>query len=117
MYESFKNDISFEIDIIDGVQFNFKLDDIQKLLKVDDLKLFKKYLYYLNNFRVNNFYIENYDDAIEKFKIEITPEEKILQDRLINLFIKHEKLFCDEKGVRSLKYVPIEYKKRIFKSY
>lgn len=113
MYESIKKELSCEIYIIEGVQFNFKVDDIQKLLGVDDLILFKKYLYYLNNFRINNLYVESYDDALNKFKEEIDEDEIVIED-LIKIFIKHEYLFCNEKGVKQLKYVPKEYNNKIF---
>ncbi len=112
MYDSLRKDISYEIDIIEGIQYRFKVDDIQKLLEVEDLKLFKKYLFYLNNYRMNNLYIESYEDAFKKFNSEI-PDTDDDKRKLAKIFLKHETLFCDEDGIKKLKFVPKEYNIRI----
>ena len=54
-YELRKKDLTFEIWNIEGVQYNFKLEDFEKLLGInnDNLFLFKKYLVYLDIYRVN----------------------------------------------------------------
>ncbi len=116
LYELRKKDLVFEMYFIEGVQYNFKLEDIQNLLGIktkEDLEIFKKYLYYLDLYRCNFFYIESMEDAIEKF-ISILEDDEIDSEELIEIFKKQEKLFCDENGNMKLKLVPKSYNTRIF---
>lgn len=116
LYELRKKELVFETYFIEGVQYNFKLEDVQNLIGVktkEDLNVFKKYLYYLDLYRCNFFYIESMEDAIEKFNSILEDEEKD-RESLTEMFKKQERLFCDEKGNMNLKLVPKSYDIRIF---
>lgn len=114
-YELRKKDLTFEIWNIEGVQYNFKLEDFEKLLEInnDNLLLFKKYLVYLDIYRVNYPIAYTKEDAINNF-IEVIKDDKN-KDILLEFFLKHENLFCDKNEIRRLKFVPSEYNKRIFR--
>lgn len=113
-YENKKKNITFEIYHIEGVQYNFKLEDMIELLNIKDLELFKKYLYYLDKYRVGYIYIENYEDSIIKFLEVINEEDNKTKNGLLSIFLRHEKLFKNEQGIRRLTLVPKEYDKRKF---
>ena len=113
-YEKKKNDLTYEIYYIEGVQYNFKLEDIKKLLDIKEEEIFKKYVYYIDVFRTSFIYIENIEDSIIKFLSVIDDEEEKSKVKLLKIFLKHEKLFKDEKGLRQLKLIPKEYEKRKF---
>ena len=116
LYESRRKELVFETYFIEGVQYNFKLDDIQNLVGVktkEDLNIFKKYLYYLDLYRCNFFYIESMEDAVEKFN-SILEENENDREEIIKMFKKQERLFCDENGNMKLKLVPKSYDIRIF---
>lgn len=116
LYEERKKELNFEICFIEGVQYNFKLEDIQNLIGVktkDDVRVFKKYLYYLDVYRCNFEYIESLDEAIEKFT-SVLEEDEVDKEPLKEMFKKHEKLFSGEDGMMKLKLVPSEYDIRIF---
>lgn len=115
LYEERKKDLTYEIDFIEGVQYNFKLQDIQNLLNInskEDLEIFKKYLYYLDVFRINFLCTNNLEEEIESFK-SIIDEDEFIKDKLIEMYLKHESLFRNEKGVRKLNLVPKTYNNRI----
>ena len=109
-YEKKKKNICFETYFIEGEQFNFKLEDMFELLDIKDENLLKKYIYYLDCYRVNFFYIENYEDAIIKFVSVISDDED--KAKLLKMFIRHETLFCNESGIKRLSLVPDKYNKR-----
>lgn len=116
LYELRKKELVFETYFIEGVQYNFKLEDVQNLIGVktkEELNIFKKYLYYLDLYRCKFFYIESIEDAIEKFK-SILEENEQDRDNIIEMFKKQERLFCDENGNMKLKLVPKSYDIRIF---
>ena len=113
-YENKKKNVTFEIYNIEGVQYNFKLEDIIELLNIKDLELFKRYLYYLDKYRIDYIYIENYEDSIIKFLEVVKDENEKSKKQLLNIFLKHEKLFKNEQGIRRLTLVPKEYEKRRF---
>lgn len=116
LYELRKKELVFETYFIEGVQYNFKLEDVQNLIGVktkEDLNVFKKYLYYLDLYRCNFFYIESVEDSIEKFK-SILEENEQDRDNIIEMFKKQERLFCDENGNMKLTLVPKSYDIRIF---
>lgn len=114
-YENRKKDLTFEIWFIEGVQYNFKLEDFEELLGInkENLLIFKKYLVYLDFYRVNYPISESEEDAVNNFKKVIKDDEN--KDTLLNFFKKHEHLFCDKNDVRRKKLVPISYNKRIFR--
>ena len=112
-YEMKKKDITCEIYFIEGIQYNFKLEDLKQLLEVDDLDLFKKYMYYLDKHRSTFIYIESLEEATQTFK-QILDEDDITKERLVKIFLKHETLFCDSSGQRKLELVPTNYKNRIY---
>lgn len=115
IYEKRKNDLAFEIWFIEGVQYNFKLEDFEELLDINkaNLYLFKKYLYYLNLYRMTYHMISSDEEFVNNFyDIVLDDPDK---EKLLNIFLKHDHLFCDENNVRRLKLVPIKYKNRIFR--
>ena len=114
-YELRKKDVTFEIWFIENIQYNFKLDDIKELLNITDehIFIFKKYLVYLDFYRVNYPISMSEEDALNNFKKVVKDDDnKVL---LLSFFKKHEHLFCDKNEVRRKKLVPIEYNKRIFR--
>ena len=113
-YEIKKKNITFETYFIEGVQYNFKMEDIEELLDIYDLNIWKKFLYYFDSYQTGYIYIENFEDSIIKFIEIINNEDEKTKNQLLKIFLKHEKLFQDEKGIRQLKLVPKEYDKRIF---
>ena len=113
-YEEKKKNLTYEIYNIEGVQYNFKLEDMKQLLEIKEEDIFKKYVYYIDMYRINNFYIENFEDSIIKFLDEIKEEKHKDKIKLLKIFLKHEKLFCNEKGIKRLELVPKEYEKRKF---
>ncbi|MBP3635830.1 MAG: hypothetical protein J6J17_05205 [Bacilli bacterium] len=116
LYEERKRDLTYEIDFIEGVQYNFKLEDMEKLLGInskEDLENFKKYLFYLDVFRVNFLLTDSLDDEIDKFE-SILDEDERIKEKLIEIYIKHQNLFRDESGIRKLNLVPKIYDCRIF---
>lgn len=119
LYELYKDALTYEIYFIEGVQYNLKLEDVQNLIGVktkEDLSIFKKYLYYLDLYRCNFFYIESIDDTIEKFNSILEENEKD-RESIIEMFKKQERLFCDENGNMKLKLVPKSYDIRIFNNW
>lgn len=114
-YELRKKDATFEIWFIEDKQFNFKLEDMEELLNIskDNLFLFKKYLVYLDYYRVNYPFSINKEDTINNF-IDVVHNDKD-KDLLIDIFKKHENLFMDKNGIRTLKMVPFRYNNRIFR--
>ena len=134
-YELRKKDLTFETWFIEGIQYNFKLEDFEELLGInkENLLIFKKYLVYLDFYRVNliRFLRENTNYIISTFNKSGTRNLRILKHALNNFkkvvkdddnkvlllsfFKKHEHLFCDKNEVRRKKLVPIEYNKRIFR--
>ena len=114
-YELRKKDVTFEIWFIENIQYNFKLDDIKELLNITDehIFIFKKYLVYLDFYRVNYPISMSEEDALNNFKKVVNDDEN--KDLLLSFFKKHEHLFCDKNEVRRKKLVPIEYNKRIFR--
>lgn len=118
LYEQRKKDITYEIYFIEGIQYNFKLEDIQNLIGVtkDNLKVFKKYIYYLDVYRCNFFYIENIADGIDKFNL-ILDEKENDRELLTEMFKKQENLFCNKEGKMKLELVPRKYDVRIFNGY
>ena len=113
-YEDKKKNITFETYYIEGVQYNFKMEDIEELLNIIDLDIWKKYLYYLDTYRTSYIYVENYEDSIIKFIEVLTNEDEKTKKKLLRIFLKHENLFKDENGRKQLRLVPKEYDKRIF---
>jgi len=113
-YENKKKNITFETYYIEGVQYNFKMEDIEELLEIDDLDIWKKYLYYIDSYRIGYIYIENYEDSIIKFIELLKEEDEKTKNKLLKIFLKHESLFKNEKGIKRLSLVPKEYDKRIF---
>ncbi|MBQ9024341.1 MAG: hypothetical protein IJ105_03885 [Bacilli bacterium] len=113
-YEDKKKNITFETYYIEGVQYNFKMEDIEELLNIIDLDIWKKYLYYLDTYRTSYIYVENYEDSIIKFIEVLTNEDEKTKNKLLRIFLKHENLFKDENGRKQLRLVPKEYDKRIF---
>ncbi len=114
-YELRKKDLTFETWFIEGIQYNFKLEDFEELLGInkENLLIFKKYLVYLDFYRVNYPISMSEEDALNNFKKVVKDDEnKVL---LLSFFKKHEHLFCDKNKVRRKKLVPIEYNKRIFR--
>ena len=112
-YENKKKNLTFEIYKIEGVQYNFKIEDIEELLGIDDYDLWKKYIYYLDSYRIGYIYIENYEDSIIKFIEMIDDEDEKTKNKLLKIFLKHDKLFKNEQGIKRLSLVPKEYDKRI----
>lgn len=115
-YEKKKNDITCEIHFIEGVQYNFKLEDIKELLEVENKELFYKYLYYLDIFRSTFLYVESFEESIQCFKSIINEDDKT-KEQLVKILLKHEKLFCNKDGVTKLDLVPDKYKDRIHTGY
>lgn len=113
-YDNKKNDLVFETYFIEGVQYNFKMEDMEKLIDVNDLNIWKKYIYYLDKYTISFIYIENYEDSIIKFIETIKDEDEKTKNQLLKIFLKHDKLFKNEKGIKRLELVPKEYDKRIF---
>ena len=113
-YENKKNNLTFETYFIEGVQYNFKMEDIEELLDIYDLDIWKKYLYYFDAYQIGYIYIENFEDSIIKFIETINDENEKTKNQLLKIFLKHENLFKNEKGIKQLKLVPKEYDKRIF---
>ena len=113
-YERKKNNIAYQTDYIEGEQYNFKLEDIQDMLSITDLELFKKYIYYLDVYKVTYTYISSYEDSIMKFISVIDCENEITKNRLLRIFLKHEDLFKDERGLKRAKLIPKKYEKRLF---
>ena len=108
----YDKNLAYEIYYIEGVQYNFMVNDIIKLLEINDLELFKKYRDYLDLYRISFSYIDSFEDSISKFK-SIIKEEK-LKDVLVKIFIKHENLFSNGDGFKKLELIPDEYKNRKF---
>ena len=100
---------------MEGIQYNFKLEDFEELLGInkENLLIFKKYLVYLDFYRVNYPISMSEEDALNNFKKVVKNDEN--KDLLLSFFKKHEHLFCDKNEVRRKKLVPIEYNKRIFR--
>ncbi len=118
VYEKRKKDLTFEIYFIEGIQYNFKLEDMEKLLDInskEDLEIFKKYLYYLDVYRVNYPYSNSFEETINQFESILDEDEKT-KEKLKLLFIKHENLFSDSDGMKKLKNIPKEYNNRIFQN-
>ena len=113
-YENKKRNLTFETYFIEGVQYNFKIEDIEELLDIYDLDIWKKYLYYFDAYQIGYIYIENFEDSIIKFIETINDEDEKTKNQLLKIFLKHENLFKNEKGIKQLKLVPKEYDKRIF---
>ena len=113
-YENKKRYVTFQIDFIEGEQFNFKLEDIKDMLNITDLELFKKYIYYLDIYRLKYTYIKNYEDSIMKFIKVIENEDEITKNKILRIFLKHEDLFKDERGLKRQKLIPNEYKNRLY---
>ena len=113
-YEKKKSSLVYQSDFIEGIQYNFKLEDIQDMLNIKDINLFKKYLYYLDLYRVSYTYIKDYEDQIMKFISIISEEDEITKNYLLRIFLKHEDLFKNEKGIKRLSLVPEKYKNREF---
>lgn len=114
-YELRKKDLTFETWFIEGIQYNFKLEDFEELLGInkENLLIFKKYLVYLDFYRVNYPISMSEEDALNNFKKVVKDDDnKVL---LLSFFKKHEHLFCDKNEARRKKLVPIEYNKRIFR--
>ena len=117
-YENKKKNLTYEIYYIEGVQYNFKIEDIQNLLNISDLLIWKKYIYYLDLYRVEYIYIENYEDSIIKFINVINKEDDKTKNKLLNVFLKHKNLFKNENGIKRLSLVPKEYdKRRLIRSF
>lgn len=114
-YELRKKDVTFEIWFIENIQYNFKLDDIKELLNITDeyIFIFKKYLVYLDVYRVNYPFSLNKEDVINNFYSVIKDDTD--KDLLLSIFIRHESLFMDKNEVRRLKLVPNKYNNRIFR--
>lgn len=114
-YELRKKDVTFEIWFIENIQYNFKLDDIRELLNITDehIFIFKKYLVYLDIYRVNYPFSLNKEDVINNFYNVIKDDTD--KDLLLSIFIRHESLFMDKNEVRRLKLVPNKYNNRIFR--
>lgn len=113
-YEKKKNQLAYQTDFIEGEQYNFKLDDVQDMLNITDIELFKKYIYYLDVYRVTYTYIKNYEDSIMKFIKVIEDEDEITRNKILRIFLKHEDLFKDERGLKRANLVPKKYEKRLF---
>ena len=113
-YEKKKNQLAYQTDIIEGEQYNFKLDDVKDMLNITDIELFKKYIYYLDVYRVTYTYIKNYEDSIMKFIKVIEDEDEITRNKILRIFLKHEDLFKDERGLKRANLVPKKYEKRLF---
>ena len=117
-YESKRSSLVYQCDFIEGEQYNFKLDDIQDMLNIRDINLFKKYIYYLDLYRISYTYIKNYEDQILKFINIISEEDEITKNYLLRIFLKHEDLFKNEKGLKRLSLIPEKYRDRqLIKSY
>lgn len=114
-YELRKKDVTFEIWFIENIQYNFKLDDIKELLNITDehIFIFKKYLVYLDVYRVNYPFCLNKEDAINNFYSVIKDDTD--KDLLLSIFTRHKSLFMDKNEVRRLKLVPNKYNNRIFR--
>lgn len=114
-YELRKKDVTFEIWFIENIQYNFKLDDIRELLNITDenIFIFKKYLVYLDIYRVNYPFSLNKEDTINNFYSIIKDDTD--KDLLLSIFTRHESLFMDKNEVRRLKLVPNKYNNRIFR--
>lgn len=114
-YELRKKDVTFEIWFIENIQYNFKLDDIRELLNITDenIFIFKKYLVYLDIYRVNYPFSLNKEDTINNFYNVIKDDTD--KDLLLSIFTRHESLFMDKNEVRRLKLVPNKYNNRIFR--
>ncbi len=114
-YELRKKDVTFEIWFIENIQYNFKLGDIKELLNITDeyIFIFKKYLVYLDVYRVNYPFSLNKEDTINNFYSVIKDDTD--KDLLLSIFIRHESLFMDKNEVRRLKLVPNKYNNRIFR--
>lgn len=114
-YELRKKDVTFEIWFIENIQYNFKLDDIRELLNITDehIFIFKKYLVYLDIYRVNYPFSLNKEDTINNFYSVIKDDTD--KDLLLSIFTRHESLFMDKNEVRRLKLVPNKYNNRIFR--
>ena len=114
-YELRKKDVTFEIWFIENIQYNFKLDDIRELLNITDehIFIFKKYLVYLDIYRVNYPFSLNREDTINNFYSVIKDDTD--KDLLLSIFTRHESLFMDKNEVRRLKLVPNKYNNRIFR--
>ena len=114
-YELRKKDVTFEIWFIENIQYNFKLDDIRELLNITDenIFIFKKYLVYLDVYRVNYPFSLNMEDVINNFYSVIKDDTD--KDLLLSIFTRHESLFMDKNEVRRLKLVPNKYNNRIFR--
>lgn len=114
-YELRKKDVTFEIWFIENIQYNFKLDDIRELLNITDenIFIFKKYLVYLDVYRVNYPFSLNRKDTINNFYSVIKDDTD--KDLLLSIFTRHESLFMDKNEVRRLKLVPNKYNNRIFR--
>lgn len=114
-YELRKKDVTFETWFIENIQYNFKLDDIRELLNITDehIFIFKKYLVYLDIYRVNYPFSLNREDTINNFYSVIKDDTD--KDLLLSIFTRHESLFMDKNEVRRLKLVPNKYNNRIFR--
>ena len=108
----FNNDLFNKIksnkDLLVGDQY-----DLFTGINKENLLIFKKYLVYLDFYRVNYPISMSEEDALNNFKKVVKDDEN--KDLLLSFFKKHEHLFCDKNEVRRKKLVPIEYNKRIFR--
>lgn len=111
-YERKKEDNFLEIYYIEGVRCIIKIDDMQKLLNIDDMDLYKKFLYYLDIHRIGFNTIKGLDEAIITFT-SLLDEDEITIQKLIRIYLKYENLFCDKNGMRILKLVPKEFQNKI----
>ena len=109
-YERKKHNPSFETYFIEEEQYNFKIEDMIDLLEIKDEYIFKKYIYYLDCYRVQYIYIENEKDGILKFLSLIINDRDLSE--LLRIFIKNENLFCNDKGIKKLNLIPKKYEKR-----
>ena len=85
-YELRKKELTFEIWFIEGIQYNFKLEDFEELLGInkENLLIFKKYLVYLDFYRVNYPIAMSEEDALNNFKKVVKDDEN--KDLLLSFF-------------------------------
>ncbi len=115
IYRKRKEDLTFEIYFFDDVQYNFKLEDMEKLLGIseENLYTFKKYLIYLDIYRVNYQFALSLQECINNFSMVVKDDKD--KNELVDMFCKHENLFCDEYHIKQKSLIPSEYNNRIFK--